>query len=101
MNELLTVQAASELIRRGLTLTLAGPESALDQLPSGNWIGGTIPYFMVADGGVVANEGKVFVNDLSGVGQVTFSSYGADELAGREENITFSVPKELRVKTIG
>ncbi len=82
MNELLTVQAASELIRRGLTLTLAGPESALDQLPSGNWIGGTIPYFMVADGGVVANEGKVFVNDLSGVGQVTFSSYGADELAG-------------------
>jgi 4-hydroxy-3-methylbut-2-enyl diphosphate reductase len=25
---------------------------------------------------------------------------GADELAGRPENITFSMPKELRVKTI-
>ena len=82
MNELITVQAASELIKRGLPLSLAGPESALDQLPSGNWIGGTIPYFMVATGGVVSNEGKVFVTDLSGVGKVTFASYGADELAG-------------------
>ncbi|EPN59945.1 4-hydroxy-3-methylbut-2-enyl diphosphate reductase, partial [Pseudomonas syringae pv. actinidiae ICMP 19079] len=25
---------------------------------------------------------------------------GADELAGREENITFSMPKELRVKSL-
>jgi 4-hydroxy-3-methylbut-2-enyl diphosphate reductase len=25
---------------------------------------------------------------------------GADELAGREENITFSMPKELRVKQV-
>ncbi|MFZ6771568.1 DUF6976 family protein [Undibacterium sp. SXout7W] len=82
MNELITVQAASELIRSGKALTLAGPESALDQLPAGNWIGGTIPYFMVADGGVVANEGKVFVNDLSSVGHVSFASYGPDELAG-------------------
>lgn len=82
MNELITVQAATELIRRGLPLSLAGPESALDQLPAGNWIGGTIPYFMVSDGGVVSTEGKVFVTDLSGVGKVTFASYGADELAG-------------------
>jgi 4-hydroxy-3-methylbut-2-enyl diphosphate reductase len=25
---------------------------------------------------------------------------GADELAGREENVTFSMPKELRVKSL-
>ena len=25
---------------------------------------------------------------------------GADELAGREENITFSMPKELRVRSL-
>jgi len=82
MNELLSVQEASELIRRGQALSVAGPESALDQLPSGNWIGGTIPYFMVSSGGVVANEGKVFVNDLSATGKVTFASYGVEDLAG-------------------
>jgi len=82
MNELITVQAAAELIRQGVPLSLAGPESALDQLPAGNWIGGTIPYFMVAGGGVVVTEGKVFATDLSKVGAVRVASYGADELAG-------------------
>jgi len=82
MNKLITVQAASELIRNGNALTLAGPESALDQLPAGNWIGGTIPYFMLTEGGVVANEGKVFVNNLAAIGQISFASYGSDDLAG-------------------
>lgn len=81
MNELITVQAAAELIRQGVPLSLAGPESALDQLPAGNWIAGTIPYFMVADGGIVVNEGKVFATDLSNVGAVNFACYGPDELA--------------------
>jgi hypothetical protein len=82
MNELITVQAAAELIRKGVPLSLAGPESALDQLPAGNWIGGTIPYFMVASGGVVVTEGRVFATDLSSFGAVHIASYGPDELAG-------------------
>ena len=81
MNELISVQAAKELILRGIPLSLAGPESALDQLPAGNWIGGTIPYFMVAGGGTVATEGKVFATDLSGLGEVSFACYASDELA--------------------
>jgi len=82
MNEMITVQAAAELIRSGASLSLAGPESALDQLPPGNWIGGTIPYFMVAAGGVVVTEGKVFATDLTKVGAISVACYGPDELAG-------------------
>jgi hypothetical protein len=86
MNELISVAAAAELIRNGAALSLAGPESALDQLPAGNWIGGTIPYFMVADGGTVVTEGKVFVTDLSKLGHISITSYGPAELAGIVEH---------------
>lgn len=82
MNKLITVQAAADLINQGASLSLAGPESALDQLPAGNWIGGTIPYFMVATGGVVVNEGQVFATDLSSLGAISVASYEADGLAG-------------------
>ena len=37
---------------------------SLAVLPKGKWIGGTIPYFMDAEGGVVTKE-KVFVNRIS------------------------------------
>ena len=86
MNQLITVQAASQLISQGRPMSLAGPESALDQLPAGNWIGGTIPYFMVATGGVVVTEGQVFVTDLSGLGDVSFASYESDALDGISGN---------------
>lgn len=81
MNELITVQAAAELIGKGVPLSLAGPESALDQLPAGNWIGGTTPYFMVADGGVIVPGGKVFATELTHIGTVSLACYGPDELA--------------------
>jgi len=54
------VQAA---IPSGRPLLLAGSEPALRQLPRGNWIAGTIPYFMGADGGV-CTETHVFVTEL-------------------------------------
>ena len=82
MNELISVQAASELIEKGLALSIAGPEAALDQLPQGDWIGGTIPYFMLASGGAVVTDARVFVTDLSSLGRVSIQSYGADELQG-------------------
>jgi len=82
MNQLITVQAAIDLIKNGAALSLAGPESALDQLPAGNWIAGTIPYFMISSGGVVVNEGKVFATDLSTLGEISVASYGPDDLAG-------------------
>ncbi|WP_280192302.1 DUF6976 family protein [Delftia sp. PS-11] len=84
MNQLISVQAAADLIRSGKFLSVAGPEKALDQLPAGQWVGGTIPYFMVDSGGVVVQDDapQVFVSDLSSLGQVSFAAYGAEELAG-------------------
>ena len=80
MNQLISTQAAIELIGKGAQLSIAGPEAELDQLPAGNWIGGTIPYFLVPEGGKVVQQGMVFVTDISGNGAVTFASYGPDEL---------------------
>lgn len=82
MNTLITTAEAADLIQRGASLSLAGPESALDQLPAGNWIGGTIPYFLLPSGGAVVTEGHVFATTLSDVGHVTLASYGPEELAG-------------------
>ena len=39
---------------------VAGVEELLRKLPKGNWIGGTIPYFMDAAGGVVSKD-RVFL----------------------------------------
>lgn len=56
------VQAA-DMINRGLTLAIAADESVLRSLPSGNWIGGSIPYFMGPLGGVTARD-QVFVTPI-------------------------------------
>lgn len=80
-NGLLCIADAAALIRSGLPLSVAGPESAMDALPAGNWIGGTTPYFMTADGGRVVTHGQVFVTDLSAIGSVRIARYGADALA--------------------
>jgi hypothetical protein len=50
-------------IATGKPLFLAGSESALSQLSKGNWIGGTIPYFMDAKGGT-CSESEIFVNEV-------------------------------------
>lgn len=81
-NTMVSLDAATKMINSGTPLCIAGPETALDQLPHGNWIGGTSPYFMLADGGVVTEGDFVFVTDLSGLGAVSIVSYGADELPG-------------------
>ena len=82
MNQLLSIAATADLIRTGAALSLAGPEGALDALPPGNWIAGTIPYFMASAGGVVSTEGQVFVTSLPPQGTVTLAHYGADALKG-------------------
>ncbi|MGM9427069.1 DUF6976 family protein [Hydrogenophaga sp. MI9] len=80
MNRLMTLAETAELIRGGAHLSLAGPESALDALPKGHWIAGTIPYFMDTAGGVVSTGGQVFVSPLPAQGQITLAHYGADQL---------------------
>lgn len=55
-----------EKINKGEYLVIAADESVLTDLPSGNWIAGTIPYFMTTEGGTVDRE-KIFVNTIEGV----------------------------------
>lgn len=64
-----TVVSRAELeikISRGEFLLVAGDESVLASLPSGNWVGGTIPYFMTEDGGK-ADQNNLYVTTISGV----------------------------------
>jgi hypothetical protein len=56
MKSVLTVQETSDLIRSGKKIFVAGDESLLAALPSGEWIGGTIPYFMSEDGGLFTRD---------------------------------------------
>ena len=53
----------NQMIAEGKALLLAGSEEVLSQLSKGNWIGGTIPYFM-DDAGALCCETKVFVTEL-------------------------------------
>ncbi len=59
---LCSISDVQNQIAIGKPLFLAGSESALSQLSKGNWIGGTIPYFMDAQGGT-CSEDTVFVNE--------------------------------------
>lgn len=54
--KLITVDEAKTAIEAGKVLWLAGDEELLKQLPKGRWIGGSIPYFMSAEGGKTTRE---------------------------------------------
>jgi uncharacterized protein DUF6976 len=60
--------SAANLIRGGGYYTLAGDEKLLRSLPMGNWIGGTIPYFMGEQGGEATRD-KVFVTAIPVLGE--------------------------------
>jgi len=54
------------MITQGDYLILSGDERVLESLPSGNWIAGTIPYFMTGEGGKI-DQDKIYVNTISGL----------------------------------
>lgn len=62
-NELLSFEEVVTLIQSGRHLLIAGDEHLLEKLPNGNWIGGTIPYFMASQGALSTKE-KIFVTIL-------------------------------------
>ena len=64
-NQLIDIQAASNLINQGKVLVISGEEALLTQLPRGKWIGGTIPYFYLSPGKGRMDKSKVFVSDFS------------------------------------
>lgn len=89
LNALVALDDAIALIKAGAPLAVAGRKEALDQLPAGNWIGGTTPYFLTAQGGEMVDATRVFVSDFSGLGAVSARHYGADDL----QSITEDAPE--------
>ena len=67
-------------ITRGEKLLLAGDESLLKLLPPGNWIGGSIPYFMTETGGLTTRH-KIYVTELPAtVSDISIKVYDATNL---------------------
>lgn len=83
---LVTVDTAATSIKAGKYLIISGEEALLAQLPPGNWIGGTIPYFMDQQGGTM-DKTKVFINELpEQIDEIKIKTYSQDELP--------SIPKD-------
>ena len=106
VNQLVTISEAVSLIEEGKPLLFAGVEPLLDQLPRGNWIGGTIPYFMTHQGGVY-DTSHVFVNRLPDEFIVESARfYTASEISqvnvnGPEDGMSFVVmPYKSDVHTV-
>lgn len=73
-------EEAAELIKTGKPLSLGGSAELLSQLPPGNWIGGSIPYFMGANGGEHSPD-KIFATELSSEASgATVKLYNCDDI---------------------
>lgn len=79
-NQLCNLEQVVRLIEAGKVLLVAGEEELLSQLPKGNWIGGTIPYFITNEGGKTSFN-EIFVTELpNSVKNIKIKSYKAKEL---------------------
>lgn len=79
---LTNLSEASQMISTGKLLHIAGNGELLKKLPKGNWIGGSIEYFMAADGGVVSGD-MLFINEMSAE-DFKISVYSKDDI----QNVT-------------
>ncbi len=85
-SKLYPLQEVIEFIEQGKLLTLAGDERLLSKLPKGNWIGGTIPYFMNTDVGQFSQD-QIFVNELlSPVGEFSIRTYDENDIESIGKN---------------
>ncbi len=64
-SQMLESTAVEAMISSGDFMIISGEESVISSLPSGNWIAGTIPYFMTEEGGTV-EQNKLYVTTISG-----------------------------------
>lgn len=59
----ITLEQTIKLIQEGKLLHIAADDSLLKQLPKGNWIGGTTPYFITEQGGIFCKD-KLYVDEI-------------------------------------
>ncbi len=62
--QILGLEQVKDLINQGKVLVIAGDHRLMHGLPRGNWIGGTIPYFMSDQGGIFTKD-KFLVTDFT------------------------------------
>ncbi len=75
------VAEVKAMIAAGKRLLLAGEEALLKQLPAGNWIGGSIPYFMTEQGGL-STQYLIYVTELPDfISDASIKVYDAASLA--------------------
>lgn len=75
------VAEVAGMIEAGAMLLLAGDERLLRELPRGDWIGGTIPYFMTAEHGGIHDAERIFVARLPVSASIAHQAiYDADSL---------------------
>jgi len=83
---LMSFEKVSELIGMGKVLHIAATQSLLEQLPKGNWIGGSTEYFMDAQGGKVFGD-ALFVTEFA-YENFSIKTYSATEI----ENVATDTP---------
>ncbi len=72
---LVKFEEAVALINEGKILHIAADDTLLKKLPKGKWIGGTTPYFMSSEGGILTKD-KLFVNEIDFAEEVRIVTYG-------------------------
>lgn len=70
---------AARLINAGKNLLVAGDVKLMASLPKGNWIGGSIPYFMT-DSGATQTAEQVFLTELPAGARIRTENFSAGTL---------------------
>jgi hypothetical protein len=65
-SQMMDLETVKAKIQAGDYLAIAADEAVLTELPAGNWIGGTIPYFMGDEGGKISRD-QIFVHSIQGI----------------------------------
>jgi len=86
MQKMYSLEDAKGFVSSGAILKIAGDEKLLRQLPKGNWVGGTIPYFMGDNGGEMTRDAVYIEEAPPIVNDIRILSYTADEI--------FNFPKD-------
>ena len=80
-----TLETVTHLINKGKVLALAGDENILSQLPKGNWIAGSTPYFITEKDGGEFNKEKIYVEEIPDFSEEfkieTYDEYNFDEIS--------------------
>ena len=70
----LNLNETTGLIQSGKILVIAASDSFISKLPQGNWIGGSIPYFITDQGGLESDE-NAFVHVIHNSLNLKYSIY--------------------------